>query len=155
MTTPLLIAIAALASAGAYWAFRPRSRVIEDPEITRIRATVAPQMHAACVRYRAKFLEIIKEPSVVDTEESLFNESVVWRRQFRANPTPENEDKCKSHFAILEQLHKDLEFNHPELVELYERVGNVREALFILENGTPEEVRKLMADAKAYEDSDS
>lgn len=107
------------------------------------------------MRYRAKFLEIIKEPLVVDTEESLFNESVVWRRQFRANPTPENEDEYKSHFAILEQLHKDLEFNHPELVELYERVGDVREALFILENGTPEEVRRLMADAKAYEDSDS
>jgi hypothetical protein len=153
MTTLYIVVIAALALTGVYWLSSIRSRETEDPEIMRIRATHTPQLHAAYVKHKAELLDIIKEPLVVDTEESLFSESIVWRQQFRANPTAENEEKCKSHFALLQQLHKDLELNHPELAELHERIGNVREALFILEHGTAGEVRKLMTDVRTLEGS--
>jgi hypothetical protein len=149
LTTLSIAAFAVVVLVAAYWWSRRQSHVVEDPEIMRIRATLAPRMHAAYVRHRAKLLDIIKEPLVVDTEESLFSESVVWRRQFRANPTSENKEKHKFNFNNLKQLHADLELDHPELKELNERIGNVREAIFILEHGTPQEIRKLLGDAKA------
>ncbi|HVB57072.1 MAG TPA: hypothetical protein VNE63_11670 [Candidatus Acidoferrales bacterium] len=115
----------------------------------RIRATLAPRAHAAYARLRGELLDALKEPVLIETEEALFSESVVWRCQFRANPSPENEEKCKFHFNNLQQLHASWELNQPELRKLHERLGNLRETLFILEHGTPEEIRKMMGDAKA------
>jgi DNA mismatch repair ATPase MutS len=134
---------------GVYWWVRHRSRTaVEDPEIMRIRATLAAEAHAAYSKRRVELLAILKEPLLVDTEEALFSESLVWRRQLRANASSENEEKCKFHFNNLQQLHASWEFEHPELKALHEHIGNIREALFILEYGTPGEIQKLIADAQ-------
>lgn len=152
-TISIIVFAAVVVLLGAYWWSRRQSHAAEDDsEIMLIRATLTPRMYAAYAKHRAELLNIIKEPLVVDTEESIFSDSVVCRRQLRAQPTSENEEKCKSEFAILQQLHTELEFNHPEhpeLKEVHERIGNVREAIFILEHGTPREIRKLLGDAKA------
>jgi hypothetical protein len=145
-----IIIIAVAAVAGIYWCLQGRSQnAVEDPEIMRIRATQGPQLHAAYAKRRAELLETLKEPLLVETEEALFNESVVWRRQLQANTSPENIEKCKFHIDNLRHLHASWELEHPELKELHEEIGNIREALFILEYGTPVEIRKLMANAKA------
>lgn len=152
MNALLIIVFATIVLVGAYWWSHRQSHEAEAPEIMRVRATITPKMYAAYAKHRAELLDIIKEPLVVDTEESIFGESIVCRRQLRAQPTSESEEKCKSQFAILQHLHTELELNHPEhpeLKELHERIGNVREAIFILEHGTPQEIRKLLGDAKA------
>ncbi len=149
MATLSIIVFAAVVLVGAYWWFRHRSHAIEDPEIMRIRATLGPQAHAAYARRRAEILGVLKEPLLVETEEALFSESLGWRRQFRANPSSKNEEKCKVHFNNLQRLHASWELEHPELEKLHRHIGNIREAIFILEHGTPEEIRKMMGDAEA------
>lgn len=149
MSLSLTVLFAVIVVAGVYWWLRSRSRSeVEDQEVMRIRATVGPQIHAAYARHRAEILKILKEPLLVEVEEELFNESVVWRRQFRANCTSENEKKMKDCFNNLQNLHSAWELEQPELKNLHEKVGNLREALFIVEYGTPEEVRKVMADVE-------
>lgn len=149
MTATLIIVFAVTVLVGVYWWVRRQSPVIEDREIMRIRATLAPQAHAAYARRRAELLGVLKEPLLVETEEALFTESLVWRRQFRANPSSKNEEKCKSYFNNLQRLHASWELEHPELEKLHWHIGDIREALFLLEHGTPEEIRKMIRDAKA------
>ncbi len=150
MSLLLTLLVAAAALAGVYWWLHRRLQsAVEAPEVMRTRATQVPQLYAAYAKRKAELLEILREPLLVETEEALFNESVVWRRQARASASPENVEKCKFHIDNLHQLHASWELEHPELRELHERIGNIREALFILEYETPAEVRRLMADAKA------
>jgi len=116
----------------------------------KARAHLAPQLHAAYRRRRTELLGVLVEPILVETEEMFYADSLVWRRQYEAKPTAENKSKCEFHLDNLRKLHSGWELNHPGLKDLIEQIGNIREALFIVEHGTSDDVRRLMADAKAY-----
>jgi hypothetical protein len=116
-----LIAVLLAAGATFFWMqLLSRRRlppvVGEDSEIMGVKASLLPQFYAAYTRLKADLLDKLGENVLVETEEALYAESLVWRRQYQANPNPDNKAKW---------------------------------ALFILEYGTPEEIRKLLADAKA------
>jgi hypothetical protein len=145
----VVIWVAALAAIALYgWSRWRIKKATEDTEIMRIRAFQVPQIYAAYARCRAELLETLKEPLLIEVEEQLFNESLVSRREWRANPNSTNEEKRDFHLSNLRDLHAKWELNHPELTGVHEQIGNIREALFILQYGTAEEVRNLMSDAK-------
>jgi hypothetical protein len=150
-----LIAVLVAAGATFFWLqlrpARPLAAVpVEDAETMLTRASMVPQLYAAYARLRARLLEKLVDGGLVEVEERFYADSLVWRRQYLANPSPGNKEKCDFHFNNLRELHAGWECNHPELKELNERVGNCREALFILEHGTRDQVRSLLADAKTH-----
>ncbi len=150
-STVFALIVAALLGWWTRGRFSSRVRdAAEDPEVMKTRVHLAVQLHAAYGRRRAELLGVLVEPILVETEEMFYADSLVWRRQYEANPTAENKSKCDFHLDNLRKLHSGWELNHPGLKELIEQIGNIREALFVVAYGTSNGVQRLIADAKAH-----
>jgi len=150
MSLPLII-LGVVAGASFGWWMRGRQSqraTPEDPEVMKMRAHLAPQLHAAYRNRRGELLEVLVDEVLIDAEEGFYTDSLVWRRQYLANPTAENKSKVDLYFNALRKLHYGWELNHPNLKDLVERIGNIREAMFIVAYGSAAEVRALVADAR-------
>lgn len=144
----LLAAVVCLWAWDYYSRRRSSALTSDDLETMRIRASLIPPSYAAYGKLRAELIDKLHESVYVDGEESLYWESLIWRRIYKSNPSPHNKAQCEFHFNNLARLHAEWELNTPELMVLNKRMGDCREFLFIIQYGTPEEIRKVMTDAK-------
>jgi hypothetical protein len=144
----LLAAVVCLWASTYYSRRRSSALTSDDLETMRIRASLIPPSYAGYGKLRAEMIDKLHESVYVDAEESLYWESLIWRRMYRSNPNPDNKAQCEFHFDKLAHLHAQWQLNTPELEGLNKRMRDCRECLFILQYGTPEEVRKVIADAK-------
>lgn len=113
----------------------------------RRRTAHATLLHLAHARLRTEWLAILKVEILIDSEEGLYAVNVACRRQYNAMPTEENRKRCEFNFQNVRELHKRWEKGHDDsraLKKLHEDIGDIREALFLLDYGTTKEALDLM-----------